>query len=145
MLMLKQIPWLSLTLVFLSYCALGWVISETETPWFVWVILISVILLLLASLTIPWSKIAQYYSTLLKSNLRSFLLTVVAAFVFFLMLAWFRIFLDTLLILSATILAKIDFQTSGYKTGVGFLLTSGFALSGLAVGALLHRLILVGV
>lgn len=138
---LKQTPWLSLTLVFLSYCALGWVISETRTPGFIWLILIAAILLLLASLTTPWSKIADYYSTLLKSNLRSFLITVSAAFLFFLMLAWFRIFLDTLLILSATILAKIDFQTSGYKAGVGFWFTSIFALSGLAIGAWLHRLI----
>ncbi|NES99442.1 MAG: hypothetical protein F6K62_19520 [Sphaerospermopsis sp. SIO1G2] len=137
----KQIPWLSLTLVFLSYCALGWMISETETPGWVWILLISGIVLLLASLTTPWSKITVYYSTLLQSKLRSFLITIFAAFLFFLMLAWFRIFLDTLLILSATILAKIDFQTSGYNAGASFFLTSSFALSGLGVGAWLHRLV----
>jgi hypothetical protein len=141
---LKQIPWLALTLVFLSYSALGWVISETETPWFIWLITVVAILLLLICLTTPWSRITAYYSTLLQSNWRSFLATVSAAFLLFLMLAWFRVFLDTLLILSATILAKIDFQTNGYKQNLSFWLTSIFAFSGLATGALLHKGISVG-
>lgn len=141
LLFLKKIPWLSLTLLFLSYSALGWVISETERPWFVWLILVVGILLLLASLTTPWSKITQFYGQILKSNIRSFLVTVFAAFLFFLMLAWFRIFLDTLLVISATILAKIDFQTSGYKEGSGFWFTSIFALAGLGAGFLLQMFI----
>lgn len=136
---LQRIPWFSLALVLLSYSTLGWVISEANPHWFFWLILVIAILLLLASLTTPWSKIAEYYSILFKSNLRSFGITVLAAFLFFLMLAWFRVFLDTLLILSATILAKIDFQTAGFKEGLGFCFTSIFALSGLAAGVLWHR------
>ncbi|MBD2292927.1 hypothetical protein H6G06_05385 [Anabaena sphaerica FACHB-251] len=138
---LKRIPWFSLALVLLSYSTLGWVISETKPPWFVWLIVVVAILLLLASLTTPWSKIAEYYSILFKSNIRSFGVTILAAFLFFVMLAWFRAFLDILLILSATILAKIDFQASGFKEALGFWLTSIFALSGLAAGALFHRFI----
>jgi hypothetical protein len=96
---------------------------------------------LLISLTTPWSKISEFYRILFKSNIRSFGITVLAAFLLFLMLTWFRAFLDTLLILSATILAKIDFQASGYKQGLGFWFTSVFALSGLAAGALFDKLI----
>ncbi|TAF05010.1 MAG: hypothetical protein EAZ77_14760 [Nostocales cyanobacterium] len=138
---LKIIPWFSLTLVLLSYSPLGWVISETKPPWFVWLLVVVAILLLLASLTTPWSKIAEYHSILFKSNFRSFGVTVFAAFLFFMMIAWFRVFLDTLLILSATILAKIDFQASDCKKGLGFWFTSFFALSGLTAGALFNRLI----
>jgi hypothetical protein len=107
----------------------------------VWLILVFAILLLLATLTTPWSQIAEYYSILFKSNIRSFGITVLAAFLFFTMLAWFRVFLDALLILCATILAKIDFQAAGFKEGLGFWFTSIFALSGLAAGALLYRFI----
>ncbi|MFM2061506.1 MAG: hypothetical protein RLZZ507_1176 [Cyanobacteriota bacterium] len=138
---LQRIPWFSLTLLLLSYSTLGWVISETKPPWFVWVILVFAILLLLASLTTPWSKIAEYYSILFQSNLRSFGITVLAAFLFFLMLSWFRVFLDTLLMISATILAKIDFQAAEFKAGLTFWVTSFFALSGLAAGALFSRFI----
>jgi hypothetical protein len=73
-----------------------------------------------------------------QSNLRSFAVTILGAFLFFLMLAWFRIFLDTLLIISAGILAKIDFQTAGFKQGPAFLITLLFSLAGLALGKVLH-------
>ncbi|ADI62976.1 hypothetical protein [Trichormus azollae] len=138
---LNRIPWFSLALAVLSYSTLGWVISETKAPWFVWLIVAVAILLLLASFTVSWSKLAEYYSMLFQSNIRSFGITVLAAFLFFLMIAWFRVFLDTLLLLSATILVKIDFQVAGFKEGIAFCLTSIISLAGLATGALLHRFI----
>jgi hypothetical protein len=141
MLNLQKIPWFSLTLLLLSYCALGKVISETKPTLFVWLIVLLTILVLLASLTIPWSKMAEYYGNLFKSNIRSFAITVSAAFLLFLMLAWFRVFLDTLLVISANILAKIDFQTAEFKAKLTFWVTSFFAFSGLAAGALLSRFI----
>jgi len=57
---------------------------------------------------------------------------------FFLMVAWFRLFLDTLLIIAAAVLARIDFQTAGFKEGQAFLLTSLFSLVGMAGGATIH-------
>ncbi|MEA5553391.1 hypothetical protein VB713_20850 [Anabaena cylindrica UHCC 0172] len=139
----KKIPWFSLALVLLSYSTLGWVISETKAPWFVWLIVIVAILLLLISLTTPWSKLAECYSIFFRSNVRTFGITVLAAFLFFMMLAWFRVFLDTLLMLSATILVKIDFQASGFKEGLSFWFTSIFSLVGLAAGALLYQIKLI--
>ncbi|MBW4684030.1 MAG: hypothetical protein KME40_02780 [Komarekiella atlantica HA4396-MV6] len=138
---LKRVPWVSLALVLLSYSTLGWVISETRPPLFVWLVVVVVILLLLITLTTPWSKMARYYTILFKSNTRSFGVAVLAAFLFFVMLAWFRVFLDTLLILSATILVKIDFQTAGFREGLAFVITSIFSLTGLALGALVYKLI----
>ncbi|EKE99209.1 hypothetical protein FDUTEX481_03402 [Tolypothrix sp. PCC 7601] len=51
------------------------------------------------------------------------------------MLAWFRMFLDTLLIIAAAILARIDFQAAGVKEGQAFWLTSLLSLAGVALGA----------
>ncbi|MBD2691526.1 hypothetical protein [Anabaena catenula] len=141
MLNLKQVPWFSLALVLLSYSTLGWVISQTKAPWFVWLIIVVAILLLLVSLTTPWSKLTEYYNILFQSNARSFGVAVLAALLFFIMIAWFRIFLDTLLILSATILVKIDFQASGFQESRAFWFTSIFSLAGLAIGVLFDRLI----
>jgi len=138
---LKRVPWVSLTLVFLSYSTLGWVISETRPPRFVWLVVVVVILILLITLTTPWSRMARYYNVLLKSNIKTFGAAVLAAFLFFVMLAWFRVFLDTLLILSATILVKIDFQTAGFRQGLAFGITSIFSLVGLALGAIAYKLI----
>ena len=107
-----------------------------------WITFILAVSLLVASLTIPWSAISKYSNLFLQSNIRSFAVATFGAFLFFLMLAWFRIFLDTLLIISAGILARIDFQTAGYKQGQAFLITLIFSLifslAGLALGKVLH-------
>ncbi|MEH1833458.1 MAG: hypothetical protein V7L29_15620 [Nostoc sp.] len=138
---LKRVPWMSLALVLLSYSTLGWVISETHAPLFVWLVTVVAILLLIVTLTAPWSKMTYSYSVLLKSNTRTFGVAVLAAFLFFIMIAWFGVFLDTLLIISATILVRIDFQRASLREGLAFLTASIFSLGGLALGALIYKLI----
>lgn len=138
MLILKRIPWISLVLVLLSYSTLGWVLSETKAPLFVWLLLMLTILILVGTLTAPYPEIVSRSSVLFRSNTRTFIVTVFGAFLFFMMLAWFRIFLDSLLIISAAILARIDFQSAGFKQGEVFILTSIFSLVGVALGAAIH-------
>ena len=138
MLIVKTLPWISLVLVVISYSTLGWALSETQAPLYIWVTFILIVFVLVGSLTLPWSAISKYSSLLVQSNIRSFAVSAVGAVLFFLMLAWFRIFLDTLLIISAGILTRIDFQTAGYKQGQAFLMTFIFSLAGLALGKVLQ-------
>jgi hypothetical protein len=138
MAILKRLPKISLVLVMLSYSTLGWGLSETQAPMYVWISVILIILLLVASLTVPWSEISKYSSLLVRSNLRSFAVTTFGAFLFFLMLAWFQIFLDILLIISAGILARIDCQTASFKQAGTFLIMFIFSLAGLGLGKLMY-------
>jgi hypothetical protein len=107
----------------------------------VWLVVVVAILLWLLTLTTPWSRMAYYYGVIFESNLRTFGVAVLAAFLFFIMLAWFRVFLDTLLIISASILVKVDFQSAGYKEWLAFCMASIFSLAGLTLGALGYQLI----
>ncbi len=132
---LKRLPWISLALVLLSYSTLGWVLSEAQTSLSVWLVVMLAVLLLLGSLTAPLSLVTKYSTILFRSNIRSFAVAVFGAFLFFLMLAWFRVFLDTLLIISAAILARIDFQGAKFSEGQTFLMTSITSLTGVALGA----------
>ncbi|HYW20754.1 MAG TPA: hypothetical protein VE956_15915 [Nodularia sp. (in: cyanobacteria)] len=134
----KTLPWISLVLVMFSYTTLGWALSDTQAPLYVWIIFILAVLVLVYSLTITRSAISKYSQLLLQSNIRSFAVATFGAFLFFIMLAWFRIFLNALLIISVGILARIDCQTAGYKQGQAFLITLIFSLAGLALGKVLH-------
>jgi hypothetical protein len=140
MLIWKRVPWVSLALVLLSYSTLGWVISETHPPMFVWLVVVVAILLLIVSLTTPWPKVTYYYTVVFESNIKSFGVAVLAAFLFFIMLAWFRVFLDTLLIISASILVRIDFQIAGLQKNLAFWSACIFSLTGLSLGALIYKL-----
>ncbi len=135
---LKKIPWFALTLVLLSYSTLGWLIFEEKAQWYVRLITVVTILLSLICINNPWLKLDDYSHIFFKSSARTFVVAILAAFLFFLMIAWFRVFLDTLLILSATILAKIDFQGVGLKPAVTFGCISFCSLLGLGMGVLIN-------
>jgi hypothetical protein len=139
---LQRVPWVSLTLLLLSYSTLGWVISETKATLFVWAVTVLAILLFVSSLTVPWTRMTDVSNIVFQSSIRTFVFSVFAAFLFFIMLAWFRMFLDTLLIIAAAILARIDFQAAGFKEGQAFWLTSILSLAGVALGAAMQMLFL---
>lgn len=137
---LKKIPWVSLVLVLLSYSTLGWAISETKAPWFVWLAVVLAVLLLLLTLATPSSSMTQFPTILFKSNTRTFIFAVSAAFMLFMIVAWFHVFLDGLLMISAAILARIDFQAAGFREVQTFSTTSIFSLAGLGLGAVMHMI-----
>jgi hypothetical protein len=138
---LQKIPWVSLILVLLSYSTLGWIIFEEKAPWYVWLMTVVTILLSLIYVTNPWLKLDDYFNILFKSTARTFSVAILAAFLFFLMIAWFRVFLDALLILCATILAKIDFQSVALKPSLAFGCISFCSLLGLGLGAFIKHYI----
>lgn len=125
-------------LVGLAYASFGWLISEAHLHWSAWLGIAIAILFLLSALTTPWFKIAEYSIIFFRSNTRAFAFSVLAAFLFFLMIAWFRVFLDTLVIISANILLRIDLQRSGLGEKQTFLITSIISLTGLALGAVMQ-------
>lgn len=135
---MKSFLWVSLTLVVLAYGSLGWLISQAHSPWYVWLTVVTAILFLLSALTTPWLKIADYSIIFFKSDTRTFAFSVLAAFLFFLMIAWFKVFLDTLLIICANILLRIDLQRSGLGERQTFLITTIFSLIGLTFGAVMQ-------
>lgn len=136
---LKKIPWISLMLVLLSYSTFGWVLAEAQVPRLVWLVFVPILLLLMGSLTSPLSLATKYSSILFGSNIRTFAVAVFGAFLLFVMLAWFRLFLDCLLIFSAAILARIDFQVSGLTEWQAFWITCLISLAGIALGAGLYQ------
>jgi hypothetical protein len=135
---MKSFPWVSLMLVVLAYGSLGWLISQAHSPWYIWLTAVIAILFLLSALTTPWLKMADYSILFFKSDTRTLAFSILAAFLFFLMLAWFKVFLDTLVIISANILLKIDVQRFGLGERESFLITSIFSFTGLVLGALMQ-------
>jgi hypothetical protein len=139
---IKRIPWVSLTLALLTYSIIGWVISQARIPPNAWFVVILVMVVVIGALATPLSEFNRYSNLFFKSDSRTFGLAVVGAFSLFLMIAWFRLFLDCLLIASATILVRIDFQAAGFRylDSLGALYFT--AMTGLAMGVLINRFII---
>ncbi|MFB2767772.1 hypothetical protein ACE1AT_00400 [Pelatocladus sp. BLCC-F211] len=137
---LKRLPWLSLTLLLLTYIIFGWLLARSKTQPILWLVFAIATVLFIASLTIPFSKVSDYSVSLFRSNLKSFGVTVLGAFLFFLILARFRLFLDILVMVAAAMLVRIDFQVAAFNQSQVFWITTTFSLTGLAVGALVEKL-----
>ena len=138
---IKKLPWISLTLVLVTYSVFGWILSQEKLPTFAWLLIVISILILIAAITTPWSKAVKYVRFLFNTKLKSFGFAVLGAFLFFLIFAEFRIFLYIMLITSTTILVRLDFQAAGLKETQAFLLTSLFSISGLMLGLFLNQLL----
>ncbi|WP_414621800.1 hypothetical protein [Calothrix sp. CCY 0018] len=138
---IKKLPYRSLTLVFLTYSVFGWILSQENLPTFAWLLVVISVVILVAGITTPYTKTVKYVRVLFNTKLKSFGFAVLGAFLFFLIFAEFRIFLDIMLIISATILVRLDFQMAGIKETQAFFLTSLFSISGLMLGFLLNLLI----
>ncbi|BAZ39762.1 hypothetical protein NIES4101_57180 [Calothrix sp. NIES-4101] len=137
---IKKIPWLSLTLALLTYSSLGWFISAINLNPIAWIGIAIALLLVVAIMTMPLLEFNKYTNYLFKSNIRTFIAAIVGALLLFMMLGWFRLFLDTLVIVAINILVRIDFQTAGWQQIYAFATLASIALSGLGIGSLIHRL-----
>ena len=137
----KRLPWLALMLLMLSYSTLGWVLSDMQAPFLAWVVLVLTMVFLIGTITAPYPNITIFSNVFLASSIRSFCTAVAGAFFFFLMIAWFRVFLDTLLIVSAALLVRIDFQSDGFTEWQAFITTFIFSIAGVGLGALINMLL----
>lgn len=135
---IKRLPWVSLALLLLTYSTWGWVISKEKPSPPVWFAAAMATLVLISCLTSSWFKIINYSNFLFKTNLRSFGVSVIAAFLLFFAVAWFSVFINTSLIIAATILARLDFQSAGFKEWQVFLILLTLTFASLALGALMY-------
>lgn len=136
---LGRLPWVALTLVFLTYGSLGWLIYKAKVPYYVWPLVAIAMLLVEGSLTALWSRMTVFWSAFFRSNRRTLFFTLFMSFILFIIIARFRLFLDSIVVICAIMLGRLDFQTSGFNQTLTFLFMSFFSFSGLAVGALLAK------
>ena len=139
---LKKLPWVSLTLLLVTYITLGWLLSDFHGFWLVWVTVALGVLLLAAWLSSPWSEIRDFLAPLFKTDTRAFFVATVAAFLSVAVVTWLNIFVHILVVLSAGTLVKIDAQTCGLSRSQTFWIMGSVSLAGLGLGAVAQTFIL---
>ncbi|NJL09262.1 MAG: hypothetical protein HC908_00595 [Calothrix sp. SM1_7_51] len=145
MVIFRRLPWVAIALVFLTYGSLGWLIYKAKVPLSIWLLVILAMLLVEGGMTALWTQIAFFWSAFFRSKRRSFFFTLFMSFMLFLIIARFKLFLDSLVVISAIMLGRLDFQTSGFSRISTFWFMSFFSLSGLALGAVLAKLLSLAV
>ena len=139
---LKKFPWVSLTLLLVTYIILGWLLSAFHGPWFVWVTVAVGVFLLAAWLSSPWSEIRGFLAPLFRTDTRAFVIATVFAFLSVVIVTWVNIFFHILVVLSAGTLVKLDSQTCGLSPRQTFWIMGSVSLAGLGLGWVVQTFIL---
>jgi len=137
---LKKLPWVSLTLLLVTYITLGWILSAINDPLPIWVIVVGTVLLLAMALSSPWSKIRDGFADLVKSDNRAFLVAVVTALMIVFIITWLHIFAHVLVVISTTTLVRLDTQTARWSNRQTFWFLVNVPLVGLGLGAVAQTL-----
>lgn len=137
---LKKLPWFSLSLVLVSCSAWGWILSALHHPHYAWAIVAIGILLLNALLALSWTTIRNGVASVFRSDTKTFFVTVVAAFLSVVVIAWLQVFIPVLVFLLSGILFKLDAQTARLGEAQTFWILSIVSLTGLGFGGLVQIL-----
>lgn len=140
MLFVKKLPWLSLSLLLLTYAVFGWLLSAFDRSWLLWIMAAVFILIVAISLIEPLSVIQPFYTAWLKTDTRAFLSVIIGAFIAVVIIRWLTIFLRLLVLYSAAMLARLDLQTAGYSKWQAFGILATVSLVGFGLGLLTHLL-----
>ena len=151
--MFKKIPWLSLTILLLTYGTFGWMysswgvavietgelLSQLETKLALRIIyglgVMSVVLIAVV-FTAPISLITVSLDNWLRSDTRAFLSIFMGAFAFTLIVQKVNYFATFLVLLASALLVKLDLQLAGYRRWFSWLILTFFCLLGFIGGIL---------
>ena len=135
---LNLIPLLSTGLLIITYAVFGWDIAAKSLGWsqilleqsqhwhigleqeiFIVIIhalaLMAIILTSLA-LTAPITLMTFFVGSWMQSEVRSIVSILIWSFLFVLVLRWFNLFIEFLVLLAAAILGRIEFRSAGFNS-----------------------------
>lgn len=136
-----QMPWLSALLLSIAYASWGWTLADSDTPMWVWGVIISLTFVFAEALASPESWIRITLVRWLANDLRAFISAIFSAFLTVVLLTWVNIATEIVLLVAAGLLVRLDAQQAGMKDWQAFLILASLSAIGLAVGWFAHTYI----
>jgi hypothetical protein len=132
--MMKQFPWLSLTLLLASYSTFSWFLYRATAPWVVWAAVFALAVIQALLLTTLSQGLRRFVRLWLQSDLGYFSMVAIGAFSIAVILVWFNIFGYFLMVVGSEILSRLDLQNAGFNSWQTLGILTMISSLGLAVG-----------
>ncbi len=143
MLRLRKLPWASLSMLILTYIAFGWLMSASiSSPWLPMFGAVC-IAIVMAAFTLPLKKIEKCLDIWFQSKLRSLTTMLLGVFSIVIVISALEISVRVLVIVAASLLARIDLVNQGISKGKIFLILSFLAFSSYILGVVVHEYLLI--
>jgi hypothetical protein len=134
-----KLPWVSLVLLFLTYTTFGWLLYDWTDDLTVWLAVAFGVVILGGCVTFPSQTIGMGFGRFLKTDIRAFILIVIASILSVVLLTWFQYSIDIVVLCTAGLLVSLDLKTSGWSKAFSLILIIGWQLLGVSVGLTLHH------
>lgn len=120
---------------------MGWILASKSISWLSFLAVVASILLLITFLTVPLPPSERLILQWFKSDIGTFISVIIVAFLFVIFLKWLDFFVKPLVLISATILARLDLLIIGFNQWQTFITLISISLGALGVGAGLNLLL----
>ncbi len=131
---LRTLPWLSISLLLVTYINFGWILAKADVTWWQWGLSGALTLLIAEALASPWSLLRNVLYRWLKSDMRAFLSAMVGAFFVVILLTWLHISAHGILLVASGALVRLDAQRAQLRNWQAFLIMTVISAIGLALG-----------
>jgi hypothetical protein len=135
---MKKLPWLSASLLFITYANFGWMLVQLNAPNWAWIASVGLILLIAEALASPWSVIRAVVSRGMASDTQTFWVAMLGTCLAVVCLTWVHVSAHGLILITAGVLVRLDAQRLSMKAWQACLLLMVVSLSGLALGWFSH-------
>jgi hypothetical protein len=133
--LVNQLPWASLGILLLAHGLFGLILAnEDDTP--IWLLVVSLILIVLVAegLASPWSMLRAFFFRWLNSDFRAFITVVIGTLLGVFVLTWIHIFIHELVLIAAGILVRLDLQNYNFNKYQDFAIILITSLAGFGMG-----------
>jgi hypothetical protein len=135
---MKKLPWLSASLLFITYANFGWVLVQLNVPHWAWMASLGLILLIAEALASPWSVIRALVSRGMASDTQTFWVAMLGSCLAVVCLTWVHVSAHGLILIAAGALVRLDAQRLAMRGWQAFLLLTFVSLAGLVLGWFSH-------
>ncbi|NJL88783.1 MAG: hypothetical protein HC916_02470 [Coleofasciculaceae cyanobacterium SM2_1_6] len=144
--MLRKLPWASLSMLVLTYITFGWLMSASIQAPLLPVFGAVCIAIVMAAFTLPLKKIKKYLDIWSQSKLRSMAAMLLGVFSVVIVISALEISVRVLVIVAASLLARIDLINQGISKDKIFVILSLLAFSSYVLGVVVHeQLVILGI
>jgi hypothetical protein len=134
-----KLPWASLILLFLTYATFGWLLYDWTDDRTVWLVVGFGIAILGGCVTFPNQAVGLGFGRFFKTDVRAFILIVIASIASVILLTWLQFSIDIVVLCTAGLLVSLDLKTNGWGKGVSLLVIIGWQLLGVSAGLSAHH------
>jgi hypothetical protein len=137
-----RFPLTSLTLLFLTYATVGWLLHDWTSNRVVWLLVGFGTVVLGGIATYPSRSVSLGFGGFFKTDVRALILIVLGSVVTVALLTWLQFFVDAVILCTAGLLVSLDLKIRGWSNPSTLLIIIGWQLLGMSAGLGLHHLYL---